>query len=242
MRKTDVEAIGKKAMTVGTFSRPLKIVRGRDDRYEARLRAPEPWESELLRLIAEQQGMPFDQLARFIGCEQEQAARVAKHLFKAGFADYGRYLHDEPHWLWLTQRGADLSGTEFVGGCPKVGAMDRTRAVNEVRLHIAERAPEARWICGRTVFREQGRKGRRPNAVVEIGGERHAILVKHGTRQAEWRERDILESLMRGYDAVVAFCAPYPGNLYRRLATEHHWPKLVVRDIPTRPPPGGSIK
>jgi hypothetical protein len=35
-----------------------------------------------------------------------------------------------------------------------------------------------------------------------------------------------------GYDAVVAFCAPQPGNLYRRLLSEHHWPNLVVRDIP----------
>ena len=55
--------------------------------------------------------------------------------------------------------------------------MARMRAVNEVRLHIARRAPEARWICGRSVVREQGTRGYRPNAVVEIGAERHAILV-----------------------------------------------------------------
>lgn len=199
------------------------------------LRQPEGWEFELLRLLSEQQGVPFDQLARFIGCETEQASRVAKHLFKSGFADYGRILHDEPHWAWLTRRGARLSGTGFASGPPKVGAMARMRAVNEVRLHIAARAPEARWICGRSVIREQGRQGRRPNAVVEIGGERHAILVKHGIRQSEWRERDILESLMRGYDAVIAFCAPAPGSLYRRLAEANHWPKLIVREIP-RPP------
>lgn len=202
------------------------------------LRQPERWEFELLRLLSEQQAVPFDQLSRFIGCEAAQATRVAKHLFKSDFADYGRILHDEPHWAWLTSRGARLSGTGFASGPPKVGAMARMRAVNEVRLHIAERAPEARWICGRSVIREQGRQGRRPNAVVEIGRERHAILVKHGIRQSEWRERDILESLMRGYDAVIAFCAPAPGNLYRRLAEAHHWPKLVVRDVPhsTCPP------
>lgn len=196
------------------------------------LRQPERWEFELLRLLSEQQAIPFDQLARFVGCESGQASRLAKHLFKSGFADYGRILHDEPHWAWLTSRGARLSGTGFVSGPPRVGAMARMRAVNDVRLHIAERAPEARWICGRSVIREQGRQGRRPNAVVEIGRERHAILVKHGIRQSEWRERDILESLMRGYDAVIAFCAPAPGNLYRRLAKANHWPKLIIRDIP----------
>lgn len=209
---------------------------GPDAQRQSTRRRPEPWEFELLRLVAEQQGIPFDQLARFLDCKIDQAVRVAKHLSKAGFANYGRSLHDEPHWLWLTARGSAHSGTEFAGGRPKVGAMDRIRAVNEVRLHIARRAPDARWVCGRTVFREQGRKGRRPNAVVEIGDERHAILVKHGIRQSEWRERDILESLMRGYDAVVAFCAPGPGNLYRRLASAHHWPKLVIRNIPEPPP------
>jgi hypothetical protein len=201
------------------------------------LPAPQPWEHLVLRLIAEQQAIPFDQLARFLDCEPEQAARVAKHLTRVRYADYGRFLTDEPHWVWLTHRGARFSGTEFAAVRPKVGAMDRIRAVNEVRLHIAARAPQARWISGRSIVREQGKKGRRPNAIVEIGSERHAILVKHGIRQTEWRERDILESLMRGYDAVIAFAAPAPQGLYQRLAAEHHWPKLVIRPIPEPPPP-----
>jgi hypothetical protein len=54
--------------------------------------------------------------------------------------------------------------------------MARMRAVNEVRLHIAKRAPEARWICGRSVVCEQGMRGYRPNAVVEIGRAGRAIL------------------------------------------------------------------
>ena len=117
------------------------------------LRMPEPWEFELLRLIAEQGAIPFDQLARFAGCEEPQAARLAKHLFKAGFADYGRFLYDEPPWIWLSGRGMRLSGTGFACLRPRVGAMGRMRAVNEIRLHIAARAPEARWLCSRSVVR-----------------------------------------------------------------------------------------
>jgi MarR family len=198
------------------------------------LRRPEPWEFELLRLIAEQQAIPFDQLARFIGCDVEQAARVAKHLFKAGFANYGRFLHDEPPWVWLSGRGARLSGTGFPHRLPKVGAMARMRAVNEVRLHIARRAPEARWVCGRSVVREQGVRGYRPNAVVEIGGERHAIVIRLRA-QAEEREREILETHMARHDATVAFCRLQPRKRLTRLATEHHWPRLVIRDIPQPP-------
>ena len=216
-----------------------KLGGGPGARKRPALRLPEPWEFELLRLIAEQGAIPFDQLARFVGCEEGQAASLAKHLTKAGFTDYGRFLYEEPYWIWLSGRGTRLSGTGFHFRRPKVGAMARMRAVNEVRLHIARRAPEARWICGRSVVREQGLKGFRPNAVVEIGAERHAILVKRRPQLPE-REREILETHMARHDAVIAFCESKPRNLLRRLQAEHHWPKLVVRQIP-KPPPRPSL-
>ena len=196
------------------------------------LRAPEPWEFELLRLLAEQSAIAFDQLARFLGCEQEQAARVTRHLTNVGYADYARILHGEPHWAWLTRRGTRLSATGFQFRPPKVGAMARMRAVNEIRLHIAARAPEARWVCGRRVVREQGLKGKRPNAVVEIGTERHAIVVRHGFPHEGRLEREIVETHMARYDAVVYFSNPRPRALLERLKSEHHWPKLVIRPIP----------
>jgi len=70
--------------------------------------------------------------------------------------------------------------------------------------------------------------------VVEIGRERHAILVRL-RGGAEQRERAILETHMARHDAVIAFCAPSPRKRLERLAAEHHWPKLVVRDIPQAP-------
>ncbi len=209
-----------------------KLGGGPGARHRPVLRMPEPWEFELLRLIAEQGAIPFDQLARFLDCDQERAARVAKHLTKVGFADYGRFLHGEPHWAWLTWRGVRLSGMGFTASPPKVGAMARMRAVNEVRLHIAKRAPEARWICGRSVVREQGKRGYRPNAVVEIGAERHAITVHLRSPEQE-RLRDLLATHMARYDAVIAFAKPGPRKLLERVKAEHHWPKLVIRPIPT---------
>jgi hypothetical protein len=195
------------------------------------LRLPEPWEFELLRLIAEQGAIPFDQLARFLDCDERQAASVVKHLTKVGYADYGRFLYDEPHWAWLTGRGTRQSGTGLWPARPKVGAMARMRAVNEVRLHIARRAPEARWIGPRSIIREQGRTGYRPNAVVEIGAERHALVVLLRAGNQE-RARDIAETHMARYDALVAFANPQPLALLKRLQTENHWPKLVIRPIP----------
>jgi hypothetical protein len=197
----------------------------------AAIRAPERWELEILRLLAEQTAVPFDQLARFLGCETEQAARIAKHLTKAGYADYGRTLMYEPHWVWLTHRGARFSGLGFKARRPTAAAMARMRAVNEIRIYIAARAPEARWISSRGVVREQGRRGHRPNAVVEIGAERHAITV-HLRRAQQRRLCHILESHMARYDAVIAFAAPAPRRLLERLCHVNHWPKLIVRAIP----------
>lgn len=197
------------------------------------LRRPEPWEHQLLVLISEQTAMGFDQLTRFIDCDPEQGARVARHLTKVGYADYGRILADEPQWIWLTEQGRRFAGTGFEArGAPKLGAMARMRAVNEVRLHIARRAPQARWICGRSVVREQGSKGRRPNAVVEIGDERHAIVVKAGMPHLQEREREIVETLMGRYDAMIFFGSSRPRAMLERLKSEHHWPQLVVRPIP----------
>jgi hypothetical protein len=196
------------------------------------VRIPETWEYDLLRLLAEQGAIPFDQLARFIDCEQAQAARVGRHLSRAGFADYGRSLIYEPHWVWLTRRGARFSGLGFPAKPPRLGAMARMRAVNEVRLQIRRRAPEARWISGRSAIREQGHRGPRPNAIVEIGSERHAIVVKHGIPQEPERELRIVESHLSRYDAVVYFANPRPMALLKRLQADHHWPKLVIRAIP----------
>jgi hypothetical protein len=198
------------------------------------LRPPEPWEFELLRLLAEQTAIPFDQLARFLDCDEGQATSVIKHLTKVGYVDYGRFLHDEPHWAWLTGRGTRQSGTGFMPIRPKVGAMERMRAVNEIRLHIAKRAPEARWISGRSVFREQGRTGYRPNAVVEIGAERHAIVV-HLRAGDQVRVRDTIETHMARYDALIAFANPRPRALLERLKRGHAWAKLVIRPIPGPP-------
>jgi hypothetical protein len=202
-------------------------------------RDPERWEYEVLRLLAEQAAVPFDQLARFLGCEPTQARRVAAHLTEAGYTDYARILHGEPHWLWLTHRGARLSGTELQPRPPRIGAMARTRAVNEIRLQVHARAPGARWICWRSVLRDLGMSGYRPNAVVEVDGERHAIVVRLGISRRE-RFCDALATHMRRYDAVVVFATPAGRRQAGRLAGEHDWPKLVVRALPEGAYLGGS--
>lgn len=201
----------------------------------------EPWELAALRLLAEQVAIPFDQLGRFLGAGDAQAIAVARHLGRLGLADYGRILHAEGPWLWLTPRGCRLSGTGFSCELPRVGALARMRAINEIRIQISARAPEARWICRRSAFRAQGGRGHRPDGVIEIEDELHAVLALLGLRP---RERLVprLDALHRRHDALVAFAPPRLHRSLRRLGNERHWPKLIVRGLPNapRPPQGGE--
>jgi hypothetical protein len=199
----------------------------------------EPWIGPLLRLISEQGAVPLDQLARFIGCEPHQARAIVNHLSDHRLIDLRRILHDEPAWLWLTWRGTCLSGTGLAYLEPRVGALARLRAVNEIRLHIAARAPEALWTCGRSVFRGQGSRGHRIHAVVEHEGERHGLLALHAAKSSE-SLLTLIEAHLPRYDALIAFTAPRPRRQLARLANRHHWPTLLVRDLPETPRKRGA--
>jgi len=200
-------------------------------------RKPEPWAVEALALIAEQQAIPFDQMARFLRCEEADAAQIAIHLSDSGYAECARLLVGEPPWIWLTAAGTKGSGTGFSKYLLRVAAMPRMRAVNEVRLFLARRLPQGRWISHRALLCESGVKGPKPNGVATVGCERHAIMVKLGAQVPE-REATPIEAHLARYDAVVIFAKPDPRRLIERLRIERHWTrKVIVRDIPTADSP-----
>jgi hypothetical protein len=199
---------------------------------ERRTRKPKLWEVELLALIAEQQAIPFDQLARFLDCGEAEAAQVAMYLVHCGYAEYGRLLVGEPPWVWLTNGGSRRSRTGFAKYGLRVGAMPRMRAVNETRLFLAARVPEGEWTSYRALLSAQGPRGYRPNGVVGVGKERHAIVVKLGV-QLEEREVNPIEAFRADYDAVIVFAKPEPRRFIERLAANRHWSRLVIRDLPT---------
>ena len=189
----------------------------------------------VLRLIAEQYTVRIDQLERFIACEHSATAELTERLARLGSIEHRVLLAGQPEWIWLTKRGARESGTGFSGMCPQAGSLERVSALNEVRLQIGGRAPEARWISGRSILREQGRQGFRPHAVIEIGDERHAIAIRLGYIRAQETEVDFLETLMARYDALIVFASAKRLPMQQRLADEHEWPKLFVRPIPEPP-------
>jgi hypothetical protein len=190
-----------------------------------------PAQATALRLLSEQVAIPLDQLARFLGCPLEGAVAVAQSLEEAGCVRHRRFLVRDMPWFWLNARGARLSGTGFVASTPDVAMLAHRRAVNEVRLHLAERAPEGRWVCERTVFRQRDPEDHLPDAVFEIGGERHAIEAELSLKGNDEIRRIVAEHSDR-YDAVLYFCGPRTRRLLKRVQAEGRWPKLVVRRLP----------
>ncbi len=199
---------------------------------ERAARKPKPWEVELLALIAYQQAIPFDQLARFLHCEEAEAAQIAMYLVHCGYADYECLLVGEPPWIWLTAVGTKRSRTRLVKYELRVGSTPRMRAVNETRLFLASRVPKGEWISYRALLREQGPSGHKPNGVIRVGQERHAIAVRLRV-QVEERESAPIEAFMADYDAVVVFANPQPRRMMERLAANFHWSNVVIREIPT---------
>ncbi len=128
-----------------------------------------------MRLLSEQGAIPLDQLARFLGGSLGEAVALLQGLEEAGCVEHRRFLVRDHPWFWPSRRGAVAAATGFHYKVPDVAFLAHRRAVNEVRLHLADRAPQGRWLCERTVYRRRDPNDHLPDAVFEIDGERHAI-------------------------------------------------------------------
>ncbi len=187
--------------------------------------------TKVLRLLSEQVAIPLDQLSRFLDRPLEHAVALLQALEDVDCVRHRRFLVRDMPWFWLNTRGARLANTGFVASAPDVAILAHRRAINEVRLFLAGRAPEGRWVCERTVFRQRDPEDHLPDAVFEIGGERHAIEVELSTKHNHEIRRIVAEH-SNHYDAVLYFCGPRPYRLLKRVQVEGRWPKLLVCRLP----------
>jgi hypothetical protein len=199
---------------------------------------PSPSSAELLilDLISEQGAIPIDQLARFQGCDFKEATALGTRLLEAGFVKRSRPLSGEPDWLWLTRFGVSVSTTGLDALSPKVGGLAQRRALNEVRLLFAERAPGARWVSERILRKAQGMKGSVPGAVVEVGSdcdlERQAIEVCLSHKRSIKDRVTRMEMYRAKFDAATFFCSSSAEKTIQTAASRCRWPNLLVLPIP----------
>ena len=115
----------------------------------AAIAIPDPRSASALRLLSEQVAIPLDQLARLPRRLARGRGGSVQGLEAAGCIEHRRFLIRDHPWFWLSHRGVRLAGTGFPYRVPDVAMLAHRRAVNEIRLHLAERAPQGRWVCER---------------------------------------------------------------------------------------------
>lgn len=196
---------------------------------------PEPWEVRVLQLVAEQGAVPLDQLGRFLDCREAQTERVVERLLENALVRRARPFPGEPDWIWPTKRGAQFSGTGLSAGSPRLGGLLRRRAVNDVRLYLMAREPDARWVSRRELL--HGCHGGRsvPDAVLEWDGERHAIELILSPRD---RSELVAKAEKRSaeFDLVIWFYGTRGAAVVRKLVGTGMWSKVIARPLPG---PGG---
>ena len=192
-------------------------------------------QAEALRLLSEQAAIPLDQLARFLGLPLELAVQVVQQLDEQGLVESRRFLVRDFPWLWPSRRGSARAGTGFYYKPPDVAMLAHRRAVNEIRLHLAERARHGVWVCERALFKRRDPNDHLPDAVFEINGERHAIEAELSCK-TDRQIRQIVAAHSARYDAVLYFCGPRTYSFMGRVQAEGRWPKLIVRRVPENQP------
>lgn len=197
----------------------------------------EVWEQVVLDLLGEQGAVPLDQLARFLKCGEEKVERMVRYLSERGLIKRARPLVDDADWVWLTGSGVRSSTKRLSVTHPGLGGLKDWRAANEVRLHLAERAPEARWTSRRELWRGATSTRAVPWGVLEVNGERHAVEVFLKARRLE-RVVELLTQRSEEYDAVICFGGAAACRSLRRMLKKGVWPKVVVRCIPELAPAG----
>lgn len=203
-------------------------------RADAGLVRVSPRDLELLAWIGEQYAVSLPQLAVLMGRSFHAARWLRSRWERGGWVEGRALLVDWPVFVWLTPAGSGLAGGEFRTWKARPARLAHICAVNDVRLHIAARAPEAVWVCERRLAREQPRGAHLPDGVVRRGSERHAVEVELHPK-ARRRTRAIVAELLGRYDAAVYFCAPGARRQLDELASEFG-ARLAVRPLPTPKP------
>lgn len=186
---------------------------------------------ELLAWLAEQYGARSDQLDVLLGRGSRTGQRVVARLRAAGLVTSCRLLVGEPAWVIPTAAGLRAAGQGFAVWRPSLGLLAHITTVNDVRLHVQERAPGSEWVAERLLARERQAGEHLPDGVVVSDG-RHVAIEVELTIKSHRRLHLILDELTGRYDAVLYFCAPGP---HRQLTTAAHtgrWPTLGVRELP----------
>jgi hypothetical protein len=202
--------------------------------YGLARREIEQWEARAVRLIAEQLAIPLDQFARFIQRDQAAAQLVADHLEEAGYVCQGLGPVGQGPWLWVTRPAVRIAETGLKYVVPGMLTVAELRALNEARLFIQERDPDAVWWSKRILRRgNTGAIG--PAGLVRSGNREYAVEIepnsRNHTKLVDKYERRCAEYKRENRDVVV-LCPSRHVELFTELKEQHGWENFSVEACP----------
>jgi hypothetical protein len=139
-------------------------------------------------------------------------------------------------FVWLTRKGKRLAGSEFSLWRPNPGALAHIAAVTEVRLWVADRHPQADWVCERELAREAriaGTNGQhRPDGLVLLEGRELPVEVELSHKRPARRER-IMRELVTRYGQAVYFASEAQRPLLEETARSIGRERVQVLGLPS---------
>jgi hypothetical protein len=189
---------------------------------------------EALGWLGEQYGGRLDHLEVLLGCGERSVQRVVARLRAHRLVRVERVLYTERPWATPTAFGLQVANLRFKPWTPGLRLLSHIAAVNDVRLHIQQRAPECEWVSERTLAFEQagGDRGHLPDGVV-ITDDRQVAIEVELTLKSEQRIRAILDDLTSRFHTVVYFAEAKPYRRLNEIAVDGLWPTVEIRKLPT---------
>jgi hypothetical protein len=176
------------------------------------------------------------QLARLMGRSLHAARWLRARWERAGWARGRAVLVGQPVFVWLTRRGQRVAGSEYSLWRPNPGALAHIAAVTDVRLWVADRHPQAEWVCERELAREArltetgGRH--RPDGLVVLDGRELPVEVELSHKRPARRER-IMRELVARYGQAVYFAPDGPRQGLEETASSIGSERVQVLDLPS---------
>jgi transposase len=197
-----------------------------------KVRVPDLSETELdaLDFLSEQGMAPMDQLERSVGFGAAETERMVVRWLAAGLAERAAPLVDQPAWVWLTTLGAKKSRLGLRREVPRLGALERARAVNEIRLRLTSGKKGIEWI-GRSRRRREG-KGFGPVAVVRINNQEHAVDLWTSTGDRYDFERRVGKRFSEGFVGLVWFYSEGARTEVLKFVRAYGSKRLRAEEVP----------
>lgn len=230
LRVTRIEDVDK------ALDQPIWRVEGDPrpfDEYGRRVkvRVPQLSEKELdgLDFLSEQGMAPMDQLERLLGISQAEMERMVLRWLEAGLVERAAPFVNQPSWVWLTHLGVKQSRLKLSREVPRLGALERARAVNEMRLKLTS-GKKVEWI-GRSRRRREG-KGFGPIGVIRIGSQEHAVDLWTSTSGNYEFENRVRKRFSEKFKGLVWFYTEETRSEVVRFAEQYGSKRIRVQALP----------